>query len=201
MVSYLMCFSRKSTPMVFLYPSVKVPLQNLWMRLDLPTPPLPTTTTFMARSKSSSAQPENSSMYTMALPRGLFVCVCLCMCVCLWPGESGSFLKNLLFYAGIALTRRSLCFAAAKLGNASTQCVTFDCVSPPCLLENIIFPAYSLPLSPALVLASFFCPCLCTGQLFRTKSVPSFSVECCCGSLSVCFSPLFVYLSLSLSVQ
>ena len=45
--SYLRCLSRKSTPMVFLYESVKFPLQNLWIIDDLPTPPSPTTTTFV----------------------------------------------------------------------------------------------------------------------------------------------------------
>ena len=45
--SCLRCLSRKSTPMVFLYESVKFPLQNLWIIDDLPTPPSPTTTTFV----------------------------------------------------------------------------------------------------------------------------------------------------------
>ena len=39
-------FSRKSTPMVFLYSAVKIPLQYFWIMEDLPTAPLPTMTTW-----------------------------------------------------------------------------------------------------------------------------------------------------------
>lgn len=40
------CFSRKSTPMVFLYSLLYWPLQNCLIMLVLPTHPFPTTTTF-----------------------------------------------------------------------------------------------------------------------------------------------------------
>ena len=44
-------FSRKSTPMVFLYSAVKIPLQYFWIIEDLPTAPLPTMTTWREFSK------------------------------------------------------------------------------------------------------------------------------------------------------
>ena len=44
-------FSRKSTPMVFLYSAVKIPLQYFWIIEDLPTAPLPTMTTWRELSQ------------------------------------------------------------------------------------------------------------------------------------------------------
>ena len=54
MLSIHRVFSRKSTPMVFLYSSVYSPLQYRRIMDDLPTPPLPSTTTLISFSKSSS---------------------------------------------------------------------------------------------------------------------------------------------------
>ena len=44
-------FSRKSTPIVFLYSAVKIPLQYFWIIEDLPTAPLPTMTTWRELSQ------------------------------------------------------------------------------------------------------------------------------------------------------
>ena len=46
-------FSRKSTPMVFLYSAVKIPLQYFWIIEDFPTAPLPTMTTWRGQSSVS----------------------------------------------------------------------------------------------------------------------------------------------------
>ena len=43
-------FSKKSTPMVFLYSAVKIPLQYFWIIEDFPTAPFPTITTFKDNS-------------------------------------------------------------------------------------------------------------------------------------------------------
>ena len=43
---YQILFSRKSTPIVFLYSAVKIPLQYFWIIEDFPTAPLPTITTW-----------------------------------------------------------------------------------------------------------------------------------------------------------
>ena len=52
MLPYQILFSRKSTPMVFLYSVVKIPLQYFWIIEDLPTAPLPTITTWGKRRKN-----------------------------------------------------------------------------------------------------------------------------------------------------
>ena len=54
MLSIHRVFSMKSTPMVFLYSSVYVPMQYRRIMEDLPTQPLPSTTTLTSFSKSSS---------------------------------------------------------------------------------------------------------------------------------------------------
>ena len=46
MKNYQILFSRKSTPMVFLYSAVKIPLQYFCIMEDFPTAPLPTMTTW-----------------------------------------------------------------------------------------------------------------------------------------------------------
>ena len=51
-MSHQILFSRKSTPMVFLYSVVKIPLQYFWIIEDFPTAPLPTITTWGGRSKN-----------------------------------------------------------------------------------------------------------------------------------------------------
>jgi len=58
-LSMYFSFSRKSTPIVFLYVSVYSPVQNRRIIDDFPTPPLPTTITLMvagARSQRSTIQ-------------------------------------------------------------------------------------------------------------------------------------------------
>ena len=47
------CFSMKSTPIVFLYVSVKMPWQKSFASVDLPTIPLPRTTHLIVVEKSS----------------------------------------------------------------------------------------------------------------------------------------------------
>ena len=47
----LILLSRKSTPMVFLYSVVKIPLQYFWISEDFPTAPLPTITTLGRKKK------------------------------------------------------------------------------------------------------------------------------------------------------
>ena len=51
-MSHQILFSRKSTPMVFLYSVVKIPLQYFWIIEDFPTAPLPTITTWGEKMKN-----------------------------------------------------------------------------------------------------------------------------------------------------
>ena len=72
---YQILFSRKSTPIVFLYSAVKIPLQYFWIIEDFPTAPLPTITTWNDIKLWDWSRLIISSMMTKYY-RGHNICAC-----------------------------------------------------------------------------------------------------------------------------